>query len=184
MEKGDKFIPQEPETPAETGIEVRGESSDEQSVSRWRRIARMVLGLPDRSTAARPLEPDIAWRPYEELTRDTVSDFAVSQFEHARVEFLAWFEVAQCPQNATVHPLVVEKFGDTLDPEDAAEILEWWAETMGNFASGLVRIHQLLTDGLELNSQRIEKVLSITSNAEHCVGNLLRHLDDSRLQNV
>jgi hypothetical protein len=118
------------------------------------------------------------------LTAYTVAGFTAEQFRGACSDFFAWYDVAQKPETATSHPLVIKRFGDTIDPEDAREIFEWWRNEVADAARALESTHSLIAGGLELTDSRVEKLLAMTSDIEHCVGNLLEWLDESRLQDA
>ncbi|WP_285727736.1 hypothetical protein [Psychromicrobium xiongbiense] len=118
------------------------------------------------------------------MTTETVGTFAASQFERARIEFFAWFEVAQHPDTATNHPLVIERFGDTLDPEDAAAIFEWWSCRVRRTAQATTDTHALLAGGGVLDNRGVEVMLSMIHHTENIVRRLLDELEASRLQDA
>jgi hypothetical protein len=120
----------------------------------------------------------------KELTDYTVGGFAADQFTHARLEFLAWYEVAQNPQTATDHPFVLAHFGATLDAEDAAEILRWWSDGLNELLTALNETQDLLKGDVVLSDPRVEKLLTIIRHTENVIDHLLQNLDEARLQDA
>lgn len=120
----------------------------------------------------------------KELTDYTVGGFAADQFTGARLEFLAWYDVAQNPHTAAAHPLVVSRFGAALDPEHAQEVLEWWREGLDELLSALDETQMLLGDGVLLSDPRVEKLLLIARHVENVSGHLLESLGRSKLQDA
>lgn len=113
-----------------------------------------------------------------------VSSFAVAQFEGCCAEFFAWYRIALMPESATTSPRVTERFGSTLDPDEAAYILEWWRDEGEDLALALQETLYLLRKRPELDDLDVEELLDITSNTEECVQHLLTFLDESRLQDA
>jgi len=129
--------------------------------------------------------------------RKDVSDytfrrFVTEQFAGARLNFLAWFEVARDPQSAPVHPLLREQFGDGLDPREVEEVFTWWREGLDELAVALDHTQTLLDDGMvlkdqdgqEVNDECVKRLLSIARHVENLSSHLLKNLGESRYQDA
>lgn len=183
MEQGDNSIPQESPNSEEFGFTSRERLPQPSEVPQRSRLARFVLQKLDSiSNYHRRTSNAESHDAQRETTSYTLDQFSLEQFERARAEFCAWYEVGQSPDTATDHPLVVARFGDTLDPEDAASIFVWWTEGCENLMNALSELRQLLDDECALDDDEVESLLTITSNTESGVGHLLDCLDWSRLE--
>jgi hypothetical protein len=186
MERGDDSISHQSHKPEEPGFISHEQSNQSSSIVQRGRLAKFVLQKLNFLSKNRGHKSDEECRGTRVETTDyTLDRFAVEQFERARAEFRAWYDVAQNPDTATEHPLVVARFADTLDPEDAAEIFEWWVE------EGERLMDALDESGQRLNEYRgqyvpdgddVAQLLEIASNTESCVENLLECLEQSRLE--
>jgi hypothetical protein len=114
----------------------------------------------------------------------TLDDFTKEQFFGVVAHFAAWYEVAKNPSTAASHPLVVEHFQDTLDPDDVQEIFTWWEQGLDELLDALETTRDLLEDDTKLTDPPMEKVLSIMFHANGCVNSLLRELDQSRYEDA
>ncbi|HEX7483936.1 MAG TPA: hypothetical protein VF281_02160 [Candidatus Saccharimonadales bacterium] len=179
MEQGDNFTPYESE-------HTSREQSPELSTSFQRsRLARFVLEKLGRLSRRQKSEGEILHQEVsQEATDYTLDRFTIEQFERARIEFCAWYEVAQSPRTAAEHPLVIARFGDTLDPIDVAEIFEWWGAGVADSSTALEDTRKVIDAGLELNGFRVEKILSITNHVEGSLDQLYEALDESRLEEI
>ena len=120
----------------------------------------------------------------KEVTDYTVGGFATDQFVGARRDFLAWYNIAGNAQTASAHPLLVAKFGETLDPADVKEILTWWRDDLDELVIALNHTQALLDRGLVLNDERVQRLLSIARYVEDVSGHLVRNLEESRYQDA
>jgi hypothetical protein len=120
----------------------------------------------------------------KDVTDYTVDRFAIDQFVGARTDFLAWYDIARIPEVAAVHPLLVAQVGTTLDPREVEETLVWWREGLDELVIALSDTQALLDDGLVLNDERVEKLLSIVRHVENVSSHLLRNLEGSRYQDA
>lgn len=120
----------------------------------------------------------------KDVTDYTVGRFAIDQFVGARIDFLSWYHIARNPGAAAVHPLLVAQVGRTLDPRDVEETLIWWRGGLDELVTALNETQALLDDGLMLNDERIEKLLSIVRHVENIRAHLLRNLEESRYQDA
>lgn len=114
----------------------------------------------------------------------TLDDFTKEQFFRVVAHFAAWYEVAKNPSTAASHPLVVERFQGTLDPDDVQEIFAWWEEGLDELLDALESTRDLLGGDTKLADPPMEKVLSIMFHANGCVDSLLRELDQSRYEDA
>jgi hypothetical protein len=185
MEQDENFTPCNSEASEESRRISHGLTPELSTSFQRSRLARFVLEKLGRLSRRQRSEGEILHQEVSQETTDyTLDRFTLEQFERARIEFCAWYEVAQSPQIATEHPLVIDQFGNTLEPEDAAEIFEWWGAGVANSAVALEDTHKVLGTGIELNGFRIETILSITNHAEGCLDQLFEALDESKLQKL
>ena len=155
--------------------------ADKPRMSFRRKVGRLLFGRNGSSDPGDTHGPRLDER---EAAIYTLDDFTEEQFLRVVADFSAWYEVAKNPSTAASHPLVVERFQDTLDPDDVKEIFTWWEEGLDELLGALESTRDLLESDTKLEEPPMERVLSIMFHANNCVESLLRELDQSRYEDA
>ena len=175
MEQDSNRRPQSSESPEMSS------QADKPRMSFHRKIGRLLFGRDGSSDPGDTQGPRLDER---EAAIYTLDDFTKEQFLRVVADFSAGYQVAKNPSIAASHPLVVERFQDTLDPQDVQEIFTWWEVGLGELLDALESTCDLLESDTKLEEPPMERVLSIMFHANNCVDSLLRELDQSRYEDA